>query len=213
MRCLELFSGTGSVGKVLKELGHSVISLDLKGADINCNILDWDYTIYEPNYFEYIHASPPCDTFSVCRKSWIGRTLKAHGDNIITPEILLKDQIEIGLPILKKTREILDYSKPKYFTLENPQSGDMKNYITDLEFTDVDYCKYGFPYRKRTRIWNNFGFRGIACNKDCNFMNGNRHSMSIGHSKDYGAQHFSLREKYRIPPKLIRDWINFIVEL
>jgi len=69
MRCLELFSGTGSVGKVLKELGHSVISLDLKGADINCNILDWDYTIYEPNYFEYIHASPPCDTFSVCRKS------------------------------------------------------------------------------------------------------------------------------------------------
>jgi len=210
MRCLELFSGTGSVRKVLEELGHTVISLDLKGADINCNILDWDYTIYQPNYFEYIHASPPCDTFSICRKSWIGRKLKAHGDAIITPEILLQDQVDIGLPILNKTREIINYFNPTYYTIENPQSGDMKKYITDLDYTDVDYCKYGFPYRKRTRIWNNFGFRGIACNKDCNFINGNRHSLSIGHSKDYGAQHFSLREKYRIPNTLIKDWINFM---
>ena len=37
MNCLELFAGTGSIGKVLYECGHNVISLNLKGADINTN--------------------------------------------------------------------------------------------------------------------------------------------------------------------------------
>ena len=78
MNCLELFSGTHSVGKVLTKLGHNVISLDLKNATINCNILDWDYTIYKPEHFDYIHASPPCNTFSILRRSWVGRKLKAH---------------------------------------------------------------------------------------------------------------------------------------
>ena len=43
MKLLEMFSGTGSVGKVAKEFGFHVVSLDLKNADINCNILQWDY--------------------------------------------------------------------------------------------------------------------------------------------------------------------------
>jgi adenine-specific DNA methylase len=38
MRLLELFSGTGSVGTVAKELGYNVVSLDLKKADINIYI-------------------------------------------------------------------------------------------------------------------------------------------------------------------------------
>ena len=39
MHLLELFSGTSSVGKVAKSLGYNVISLDLKNADINYDIL------------------------------------------------------------------------------------------------------------------------------------------------------------------------------
>ena len=39
MKLLELFSGTGSVGRVAKEKGFEVISLDLKNADINLDIL------------------------------------------------------------------------------------------------------------------------------------------------------------------------------
>lgn len=214
MKCLELFSGTHSVGKVLKDKGHSVISLDLKDADININILDWDYTIYPSGYFDYIHASPPCDTFSICRKCWIGRKIKAHPNEIFTKELLIKDQEEIGVPILNKTLEIIKYFDPKYFTIENPQTGDMKKYITDISFTDVDYCMYGLPYKKTTRIWNNFNFVGEKCNKNCgSFING-RHVSNCGRynqkftSKMTNFHYTSLKERYRIPYKLIENWID-----
>ena len=210
MNCLELFSGTHSVGKVLKDKGHSVTSLDLKNADINCNILEWDYTSFPKNSFDYIHASPPCDTFSVCRKCWIGREIKAHKGKIFTKEMLLEDQKNIGVPILNKTLEIIEYFNPKYFTIENPQTGDMKNYIKDISFTDVDYCMYGLPYKKRTRIWNNFNFQGNLCNKQCGFIIDGRHKSNCGHSYKSNFHSTSLKERYRIPQKLIEDWINLI---
>ncbi len=41
MKMLELFAGTGSVGKVAKELGHAVVSLDQDmEADIQADIMD-----------------------------------------------------------------------------------------------------------------------------------------------------------------------------
>ena len=54
MKLLELFSGTGSVGRVAKEKGFEVISLDLKNADNNCDILQWDYKIYPSGYFDFV---------------------------------------------------------------------------------------------------------------------------------------------------------------
>ena len=49
MKLLELFSGTGSVGKVFKENGWTVVSLDRDmDADIKTDIMDWDYkAMYE----------------------------------------------------------------------------------------------------------------------------------------------------------------------
>ena len=49
MKLLELFSGTGSVGKVAKDYGFDVVSLDLKNANINCNILEWNYKQFNKN--------------------------------------------------------------------------------------------------------------------------------------------------------------------
>ena len=43
MKLLELFSGTGSVGTVAKDRGWTVVSVDLKDSDINCDILELKY--------------------------------------------------------------------------------------------------------------------------------------------------------------------------
>jgi hypothetical protein len=203
MKVLELFSGTGSVGKVCKELGYEVISLDLKNADINCNILDWDYTIYPPNYFNIIWASPPCDTFSNLRKSWIGRKLKAHNGVVCSMELLQNDINDIGLPILRRTEEIINYFKPNLWFIENPKTGQMKDYLKHLPYYDVDYCKYSeWGYKKSTRIWTNkIGFIPKTCKKDCiNIING-CHPLHIGHRNTK----LTKNDRYRIPPSLIRE--------
>ena len=67
MNLLELFSGTSSVGNVAKSLGYNVISLDLKNADINCDILEWDYKQFDRNHFQVIWASPPTANVSFLR--------------------------------------------------------------------------------------------------------------------------------------------------
>ena len=174
MRVLELFSGTHSVGKICKEKDWEVISLDLKGADINQNILEWNYKQFPVNHFDIIWASPPCDSFSNLRKSWIGRKLKCHNGLVCTHELLQKDINEIGLPILRRTEEIINYFKPKYYFIENPKTGLMKNYMQHHKYYDVDYCMYSdFGYQKRTRIWTNLeNFEPKLCDgKCCNIEN------------------------------------------
>ena len=74
--------------------------------------------------------------------------------------------------------------------------GLMKN---DLPYNDVDYCKYGMPYRKRTRLWNNISnFTPLPlCKKDCHSMIGNRHISMGQHDRN------STKDLYVIPPLLI----------
>jgi len=68
---LESFSGSCSVGKVAKLLGYSVVSLDLKDANITTDILEWDYTKLEPNEIDIIWASPPCIEYSIAKTTGV----------------------------------------------------------------------------------------------------------------------------------------------
>jgi site-specific DNA-cytosine methylase len=196
MKVLELFSGTGSVGKICKEKNWDVTSLDLKNADINTDILNWDYKQFEPKYFDIIWASPPCNTFSKLQCA------------IKTKEQILININERGLPLLNKTLEIIDYFQPKYYFIENPQTGKMKEYILDKPFYDVDYCRYSnWGYKKRTRIWTNrTDFIPLLCDKNCGngFKNNNRYY----HNNNSAYQ--SIKQRYSIPPNLIKALFNDI---
>jgi len=211
MKLLELFSGTHSVGKVAKELGWEVVSLDIDGdADITCDIMDWDYKNgTEPGEYDIIWASPPCHTFSRVRRSLIGRKIKFFGDQVVTAEMLDRDMEERGVPIVRRIEEIIDYFKPKYWFIENPWTGLMKNYLTHRPHYDVDYCQYAdWGYKKRTRIWTNVeGFKPLICDKKCNSWNGTGHKVKLGH----GNHGTCLRERYRVPPALIKSLFSCVV--
>ena len=181
-KILELFSGTKSVGKVAEQLGFDVISLDLRNADINCDILRWDYTCFAPGTFDVIWASPPCTEYS--RAKTVG-----HRD------------IDYANSIVLTTLDIIRYFQPTYFIIENPQTGLLKNqwFMNDIPYNDVDYCKYGMPYRKRTRLWNNIpNFTPLPlCKKNCNSMIGSRH-ISMGQHDGNTA-----KDLYVIPSQFI----------
>jgi hypothetical protein len=231
MKILELFSGTGSIGKVARDMGHDVLSLDkFMEADIQQDIMNWNYKEYPQGSFDLITASPVCLWWSNCRRCWVGRKIKSHGDKVITMEILDEDINKHGKPMVDKVREIIEYFNPKYFWIENPDTGRMKEYITDLPYYIVDYCQYGFDYKKRTRIWTNIkNFTPKKCNKNtCEKMmsyvdNGkvrHRHVVPLGgHIKQRdGAtsqgikvkQNLNKFDKYKIPEKLIKDLIECI---
>ena len=65
IKVLELFSGTGSVGKCCSSLGWEVVSVDmLLPADHQVDIMEFNYKQYKKDEFDIVWASPPCTEYS-----------------------------------------------------------------------------------------------------------------------------------------------------
>ena len=202
MRVLELFSGTGSVGNVCRRLGCEVTSLDRDmPADIRMDIMDWNYASLPPNSFDVIWASPPCTEYSVAKTVGVRKLDEANA-------------------IVKRTIEIIQYFNPTYWMMENPQTGLLKHQsvVADLPYNDLDYCKYGMPYRKRTRLWNNIEawIPRPLCKKDCGHMVGNVHEQSAQQSPQIHLasvrRRYLTRELYKVPEPLLDELFGLLLQ-
>jgi len=199
MRLLELFCGTKSVSKAIGLHFTEVISLDICPEfepTILEDILSWDYKVYPPGFFHTIWASPPCQEFSCLNN--------ARPEKV--PNLALADSLVL------KAIEIIEYFNPERFFIENPQSGTLKDrpYMLGLPFVDMDYCRFGFPYKKRTRFWTTEGLSSKLCQgpRRCPGMVGRRHKNAIGNStyeEFWLTPGKRLEQRYSIPEGVIKE--------
>ena len=144
---LELFSGTGSVGRPWREAGHRVFSVDTnphQAPEFCGDILTWDYKSLETP--DVIWASVPCENYSIART-----TAK-------TPR-----NYELADALVAKTIEIIFYFQNRNpelaWFVENPDSSHLWSRAVAWELyprVRLDYCQYGDQgYRKRTKVSSN----------------------------------------------------------
>ena len=185
-RLLELFSGTGSIGRAFADLGWDVDSVDILGNPT------WRVDIRELDlqslpHYDVVWASPPCTQYSVART-----TAKTPRDLVGSDELVLA------------ALRVIAHCQPMLWWMENPQSGLLKTrpMMQNLPYHDVDYCCYGTLYRKRTRLWTNArswtGAR-LCDRQTCPSMLGTRHQSA--------AQVFenSRAHLYALPRRLCDD--------
>ena len=172
MLCLELFKGTGSIGRAFEKLGWGVISIDKDPkfkATITVDILEWDYTCFPRDYFQFVWASPCCTHYSKARTTGGPRDLEG-ADRLVS-----------------KTLEIIAYFGCNW-AFENPQTGLLKTrqIVQDIPFVDTSYCRYGYSYRKATRIWTSLVLclhKPCSLKDPCSAMVGRRHLRTAQQSR------------------------------
>ena len=214
-RMLELFAGTHSVSKVFSAAGWECVSLDNCAKfqpTIVADVMQWDYKVFPPGHFDYVHASPPCTEFS--------RALTTRPRNL-----------ELGDLLVDKTLEILAYFRPRWWTIENPFTGYMKSRpnMQHLKafMRRVTYCMYSpedddaWAYRKDTSIWNNLSAwqPRTLCTKACPCVWREAHdgchprAAQRGPGRGVNAKNNrSQSQLYSLPPPLVHEWLEAINE-
>ena len=205
-RLLELFAGSGSVGRGFREKGWDVTALDIEpGHDICCNILDWDYRALPPGHFDCVWASPPCVQYSIART-----TAKTPRD------------LEGADALVQRALDIIVWFDAHVWCLENPYTGLLKTRPCmqgmDVYLKVVTYCKYGARYKKETGIWSNlysFWFPRGVCSKanPCEHVTDGRHPQTAQRApgKVQGVRRrsaddtHSLQELYALPAELCAE--------
>ena len=198
MKVLELFAGSRSIGKIAEELGMEVFSSDLiafEGIHYPISILDFDVTKV-PFKPDVIWASPPCTGFSVAAigHHWTG------GKGAYIPKT---DTAKLGIELVKKTLEIIEYFQPTYWFMENPRGVLRKlDVVKGLNKQSVTYCQYGDERMKPTDIWTN----SIMWEPKPMCKNGDPCHVAAPRGSKTGTQgRANAYERSKIPEQLCRE--------
>ena len=154
---LELFSGTKTMTDTAKEFGFKTFSIDIDESlspSLCADILKLD----EDAIIEHcggrpqvIWASPDCTQFSYARgsKNEFSKA-RRHED--------LSADVEHAIELINHTLDLIAELCPKYWFMENPFHGALKDQVMvrNYPFVDVYYCAYDWPFQKRTRLWGAF---------------------------------------------------------
>ena len=200
MRALELFCGVNhSFGKVARALGWEVISVDINPnatPDLLLDILALNETSWPRDHFQFVWASPPCESYSTARTN---------------AKVDRADAMQKADKLLAKTRNIIDYFGC-HWAIENPLHSQMWTREVArglLESSCItSYCSFGMLYRKNTRIANSFGLKLPRCLGAglCPAMIGSKH---IDHAQKGGGgisgRYHSLDELHQIPRLLVEE--------
>ena len=138
-RLLVVCSGTGGVGGVFNMHGWEVVSLDIDPKTqptIVCDICAFEYTQLGGTY-DAVWCSLPCQMYPIARS-----------------EAIVPRDLEGSDRIVQRCKNMIAWFQPSTWFIENPQSGLLKRreVVAGMPYADVDYCNFGFQYRKRPRI-------------------------------------------------------------
>ena len=190
-----MFSGTGSIDRAFERLGWTVVSVDICAKwkpTLVVDILQWDYTVFPRDYFQFVWASPVCTQYSVAKTVGV-RDLEG-ADRLVS-----------------KALQIISYFGCNW-AMGNPQSGLLKSraVVKGLPFFDTSYCKFSYSYRKNMRIWSSLSLslhQPCTLRNPCSAMIGRRHPKTAQQSRRGSDptdrnNTCSQRELYSIPPTL-----------
>jgi len=160
------------------------------GADVCQDLLTWEYTDFSLEQPDVIWCSPPCTQYSIART------------RAKTPRDLVGADA-----LVQRCLDIIAYWQPKYWFIENPQTGLLKtrDVVQGVPFVDLDYCMYGAPYRKRTRIWTNTRYtpRPLCVHS------GHARSAQRGPSRRGGQSGCSLQTLHALPSELTEELLLY----
>ena len=207
MRVLELFKGSGSITEFFKNNDNvEVISLDILEKykpTIVSDIIEFDYKKFDIGHFDIIWASPECKIFSQLQHTHIGRKWKDKNE--------LYEAQQNNSIFINKTIEIIEYLKPTYYFIENPRHskiwGFIKNENFIKDFINVDYCAFGYDYKKPTKILTNKKLNNVLCKCTGTPKHVVRLGVGSKKSKLYrkgdAVDKKTLLQKYSIPQGLL----------
>lgn len=173
---LDLCGGTGSWSRPYAEAGYDVRVITLPDHDVA--------TYKPPNGVYGILAAPPCTMFSIARM-----TAKTPRDFEKGMETILA-----CLKIIWKCQGNGEYPALKFWALENPGSGFLKNFLGKPAHS-FQPMMYGDKYTKLTSLW---GFFKTPQPKPVRMEFGDDFA-SLG--RDKGAEK-EIPEGYKMPPDM-----------